>query len=46
MKAMKTLAGFSIGKTGRDRKKRFPLKCSMDEFAQFVERSKKRFPAV
>lgn len=38
--ALKTLAGFSIGKPVVI-EEIFPLKCSMDELAQFVEGSKK-----
>lgn len=37
--AIKTLAGFSIGKPIVI-EETFPLKCSMDDFAEFVERSK------
>jgi hypothetical protein len=37
--AIKTLAGFSIGKPVVI-EETFPLKCSMDEFSQFVKRSK------
>ena len=37
--SIKTLAGFSIGKPIVI-EETFPLKCSMDEFTQFVERSK------
>jgi len=38
--ALKTLAGFSIGKPIVI-EETFPLKCSMEEFSQFVERSQK-----
>jgi len=38
--AIQTLAGFSIGKPVVI-EETFPLKCSMDEFAQFLQRSEK-----
>ena len=38
--AMKTLAGFSVGKPVLI-EETFPLKCSLDEFGRFVETSKK-----